>query len=383
METINLPLRFFRSWINQCNFRKIRYYLTLLLETETHGNKGWRLEELGNLLKHQTPVLREKLECWEDEGWIQKTLSPKGVTYYYLTPLTEEALMVSKEALVQLQTEAKSIAVVRWLWLQLNPVQVLSQKELMKIFNLEHQNGLYRMLRELQALDVLEFYKVSIDGVPHCEFEYEEGEILSQALIVPAFEPLFDEQPIQTIDLPVQLLQWMENVDDFMASKLYCQWAVYLLEVPNYYLSLNELITNVFSVKHYNIMQRHLAEMRRLKMIEVASKDIKRQRLLFPEGAYVTFDLATLKKALAELKHKEFALWLSLQLKPTTQLSTEEIVTRIKCYNGTQARNIFKRLTQTSWVQLLDDRGKYRRIQYELITKPDDTTTLKQKTSNR
>lgn len=367
METINLPLRFFRSWIEQCNFRKIRYYLTLLVETETHGNRGWRLEELGNLLKHQTPVLREKLECWEDEGWIQKTLSPKGVTYYYLTPLEEEALAVSKDALLQLQKEAKSIAVVRWLWLQLNPIQVLSQKELMKIFNLEHQNGLYRMLRELQSLDVLEFYKVSIDGVPHCEFDYEEGTILSKTLIVPPFTPVFNQPSIQTIELPVQLISWMEEVEDFMASKLYCQWAVYLLEVPNYHLSLNELITNVFSVKHYNIMQRHLAEMRRLNMIEVASKDVKRQRLIFPDGEYVSIDLETLKKALAELKHKEFVLWLSLQLQPTTQLSTEEIVTRINCYNGTQARNIFKRLVQTSWVRLLDDRGKYRRIQYDLV----------------
>lgn len=371
MDRIHLPLRFFRSWIDQCNFRKIRYYLTLLLEVDTHGNHGWRLEELGNLLKHQTPVLKEKLECWEDEGWIQTMHSPKGVTYYYLTPLEEEALAVSKEDLLQLQIEAKSIAVVRWLWLQLHPIQVVSQKELMRIFNLEHQNGLYRMLRELQALDVLEFYKVSIEGVPHCEFEYEEGQILEQAVIVPPIQSSVHEPVTQTIDLPVQLIQWMTEVEDFMASKLYCQWAVYLLEVPNFYLSLNELITNVFSVKHYNIMQRHLAEMRRLQMIEVASKDVKRQRLIFPDGDYVTLELAPLKRALTELKHKEFVLWLSFQLEPTTQISTDDIVSRINCYNGTQARNIFKRLLQTSWVSLLDERGKYRGIRYEQITVSD------------
>lgn len=380
METINLPLRFFRGWIEQCNFRKIRYYLTLLFEVEAHGNRGWRLEELGNLLKHQTPVLKEKLECWEDEGWIQKTLSPKGVTYYYLTPLEGEALAVSKESLMKLQKEAKSIAVVRWLWLQLNPVQVLSQRELMRIFNLEHQNGLYRMLRELHALEVLEFYKVSVDGVPYCEFEYLEGEILEKAPIIPAFKPLFNQQEPDVIHLPLQLVDWMANVEDFMASKLYCQWAVYLLEVPNYHLSLNELITNVFSVKHYNIMQRHLAEMRRLNMIEVASKDVKRQRLILPEGPYVSFELDTFKKALNELKHKEFVLWLSLQFEPVSHLSTDEIVTRINCYNGTQARNIFKRLDQTSWVNITDERGKHRRVEYSLITQ-ETISRKKEKTS--
>ena len=158
-----------------------------------------------------------------------------------------------------------------------------------------------------------------------------------------------------------------------MASKLYCQWAVYLLEVPNYYLSLNELITNVFSIKHYNIMQRHLAEMRRLNMIEVASKDVKRQRLLFPEGEYVEIDLATLKRALVELKHKEFVLWLSLQLEPVSHISTDEIVSRINCYNTTQARNIFKRLVQTGWVALLDERGKYRRLRYQQVIIPSKT----------
>lgn len=370
MEKIHLPLRFFRNWIEDCDYRKIRYYLTLLLEVDSHGNKGWRLEELGNLLKHQTPVLKDKLENWEADGWIQKTFSPKGVAYYYLTPLHEEALVVSKEILVQLQNEAKSIAVVRWLWLQLNPSQVLSQRELMKTFKLEHQNGLYRMLRELQNLEVLEFYKISIDGVPYCEFDYEEGSIVSQALIVPPLTPLYEEPTLETIQLPRQLIQWMSTVEDFMASKLYCQWAVYLLEVPNYYLSLNELITNVFSIKHYNIMQRHLAEMRRLNMIGVASKDVKRQRLIFPEGEYVEVELATLKRALTELKHKEFVLWLSLQLEPVSHISTDEIVSRINCYNTTQARNIFKRLVQTGWVELLDERGKYRRLRYQRVIDP-------------
>lgn len=368
MDQINLPLRFFREWVAQCNFRKVRYYLTLLLDVEVRGNVGWRLEELGNLLKHQTPVLREKLECWEDEGWIKKTMSPKGVDYYYLTPLTEEALAVSRTALLQLRNEAKSIAMVRWLWFELNPTITLSQRELMKVFNFEHQNGLYRMLRELQSLEVIEFYKISVDGIPHCEFDYEEGIIKESALIVPPFTPLFDQASAQTIELPRHLIRWMQEVEDFMASKLYCQWAVHLTEVPNYYLSLNELITNVFSVKHYNIMQRHLAEMKRLQMIEVDSKDTKRQRLILPDGRYVSLELATFKKALKELKHKEFALWLSLQLEPTDQLSTEEIMRRINCYNATQARNIFKRLAQTGWVTMLDDRGKYRRIQYQRLS---------------
>ena len=361
-ESIQLPLVFLKPWVKKQDYKQTKYYLMLFFDfTETQKN-GWYLDELAKVLRHQKKVVEGLLPDWLAMGWIQEN-QQNGVSYYSLTPVfDDEVLLIPTNLFQTLKKELRLIAVARWLQLQLYPVSQISEIELTKYFLLDRQTGVYRVLKEFEVAQLLWFEREeSFEGI-YYELDYFTCLQKKVESLLPIHIPQNDFET-KTVEIPIQLIDWIRESESLLIPKLYCEWLLYLATHTNYPFSLNELIKNVFSIQHYKSLQTPLDEMVKHEMIRESKKGAKcfslnEEQLIKTK----IIDLSLMKQALSELGYREFALWINLQIKPTKWITTHDVLLRLNCKNKTQARNILKRLTKSGWITLSEPSHKKREI---------------------
>lgn len=361
-KMIELPLYYLKPWIDSKEYKKIKYYLLLFFEMKKTQNNAWKLDEVAKIIQHQRNVTEVLTTYWIKEGWLSQC-EHQATTYYSLSFIEKtDCLLIPQEIFDLMLTQMRLIDVIRWLAIQMNDISLISEQELSNLFLLERQTGVQRILKGLEKLDLIWFETEHRGETIYYDLDFKQCSTKA-CFHLNAFHLETKDLKAKEIEIPLILLDYLKTSKESMIAKLYCEWLIYLEEHPNYEFSLNELIQNVFAIKHYNSLNRPLMEMVRLNLVKRSSTKMRRFSLnqdLSSETLPIPLDV--LSKVIQDLNHKEFALWLTLHLKPTDYLTTHETLMRLNCKNKDQARNIIKRLSKSGWVKFDSSATKKRKI---------------------